>query len=66
MRDGAPCVMREPAHERDRVNAGERLGGGELAGRDHLERCAAMRTSEIGQRLGGALKALRGKLERTE
>ena len=58
MRDGAPCVMREPAHERDRVDARDRLGRGELAGRDHLERGAAMRASKIGQRLGGALEIL--------
>ena len=58
MRDCAPCVMRKPAHQRNRVDARDRLTRGELAGRDHVERGAAMRSAKIGQRLGGALEIL--------
>ena len=58
MRDCAPGVMREPAHERDRVDARDRLARSDFPGRDHVERGAAMRGAKIGQRLGGALKIL--------
>jgi hypothetical protein len=58
MRDCAPCVVRQPAHERNRVDASDRRACGDFAGRDHLERGAAMRRAKIGQRLGGARKIL--------
>ena len=58
MRDRAPGVMREPAHERDRVDARDRLARRDFPGRDHVERGGAMRGSKIRQRLGGALEIL--------
>jgi hypothetical protein len=58
MRDRALCVMRKPAHERHAIDARHRLRRGELAGRDHVERRAAMPGAKIGQRLGGAFESL--------
>ena len=57
MGDRAPGVMREPVQKRDRIDPGDRCARGELSGRDHFERGAAMRRLEIGQRLGVTLEA---------
>ena len=48
--------MRKPVQERDGIDAGDRHARGELSGRHHFERGAAMRRLEIGQRLGVALE----------